>query len=406
MMEISRKNNRRIVASVLTGMFLLQQTFCVNALATSTITGITNGGSGTFDINPTNASGGVGFRSYNDFNLGEGDIANLIFKYGADNVETFINLMNDKAFNINGVINTMRDGNFYNGKAVFISPKGVVVGSSGVLNVGSLGIYTPDPASDEFNNFVNDPLGQWSNFEADPGETTGVRGEKTSNVIIDGKIFANKDVVIKAGNVETGANSGIFAGVANNLVLDATRAQQLFDNLVNTENQKQGSSFSSGSDGSIQIVSRGWGRGLSEGAGIKINGQVVNLGTGNGGIDLDNNVSGNDGINISENARVYNANGTVRIKNEDGNLVIAGKVKNDGNVTKIYNIRTNTTSVTGKRIVSLSEHSGLEISGSVETGKNNDNTDTLDIFNNGDLGLTISGDVIHTGNAQVENGDV
>ena len=43
----------------------------------------------------------------------------------------------------------MRDGNFYNGHAIFISPNGMVVGASGVLNVGTLSVVTP--AQDKYD---------------------------------------------------------------------------------------------------------------------------------------------------------------------------------------------------------------------------------------------------------------
>ena len=118
-MGSSRKNKKRILASILTGMFVLQQTMCINAFAESNITGITNGGSGTFNIDPAISSGNVGFRGYEDFTLGAGDIANFIYNNG---IETFINLMHDKGFTINGIVNTMRGNDFYNGKLIFVSP--------------------------------------------------------------------------------------------------------------------------------------------------------------------------------------------------------------------------------------------------------------------------------------------
>ena len=41
----------------------------------------------------------------------KGDIANLIFKYGTENVSKFVNLV-DNQVNINGLVNSMRDGKF------------------------------------------------------------------------------------------------------------------------------------------------------------------------------------------------------------------------------------------------------------------------------------------------------
>ena len=66
-----------IVAALIAGLSVC------SANATSNITGVTTAGkdSGTFNINPSQASGDVGFRYYDNFTLGQGDIANLIYQY-------------------------------------------------------------------------------------------------------------------------------------------------------------------------------------------------------------------------------------------------------------------------------------------------------------------------------------
>ena len=109
------------------------------AHAVSDISGIANGSSGSFDITPEKVNSDVGYRYYNNFNLGQGDVANLIYKYlqsdGSNrDLNTFINLVN-KQIEIYGLLNALKnDGT---GHAVFISPNGMVVGASGVLNVGT-----------------------------------------------------------------------------------------------------------------------------------------------------------------------------------------------------------------------------------------------------------------------------
>ena len=139
---MSKKTAKMSVAALLMALtFVMQQSLTTSVQATE-ITGVT-GNNGVFNINPTGANAaGIGFREYQDFTLSKGDIANLIFKYGAENISKFVNLV-DNQININGLVNTVRDGNFYNGEAIFVSPNGMVVGESGVLNVGSLSVLTP-----------------------------------------------------------------------------------------------------------------------------------------------------------------------------------------------------------------------------------------------------------------------
>ena len=103
----------------------------VSSVQATDITGIT-GNNGIFNIDPAHVNGDVGYRQYDNFNSSQGDIANLIYKYGnSRDIETFINLVNS-GVKIDGILNTMRDGNFYNGHAVFITPGGMAIGASGV----------------------------------------------------------------------------------------------------------------------------------------------------------------------------------------------------------------------------------------------------------------------------------
>ena len=167
----------------------------------------------------------IGYRKYKDFKLDQGDIANLIFKYGNTDISQFINLVDNK-IEINGIVNSMRDGNFYNGKAIFVSPNGMVVGASGVLNVGSLGVYTP--SSSIYENYKKNP-------------TANLKPLTTSNdgkpITINGKVIAANDVTLSGGKVTVGQTGGIIAGVNEAKMSQFTtnaQADALFNQLVNT----------------------------------------------------------------------------------------------------------------------------------------------------------------------------
>lgn len=115
----------RIIVSALTLCLVAQQSILLSASA-GMITGVKPeaGADGNiYNINPSVNHGDVGFRLYNNFVLNEGEIANLIYKYKDKDISTFVNLVNEQ-ININGLVNTVRDGNFYNGHAIFASPNG------------------------------------------------------------------------------------------------------------------------------------------------------------------------------------------------------------------------------------------------------------------------------------------
>ena len=171
------RSSKRILAASLTALFLSHQTMLLSVVA-SEISGV-NGNNGVYNIHPGALINGsdIGYRKYKDFKLDQGDIANLIFKYGNTDISQFINLVDNK-IEINGIVNSMRDGNFYNGKAIFVSPNGMVVGASGVLNVGSLGVYTP--SSSIYENYKKNP-------------TANLKPLTTSNdgkpITINGKVY-------------------------------------------------------------------------------------------------------------------------------------------------------------------------------------------------------------------------
>lgn len=145
------KSNKKkqLFATALVFSFLMQQSLFSEVLA-SDISGVV-GNNGVFNINPSDIKGDMGFRKYENFTLSKGDVANLIFKYGKENVSQFVNLV-DNTININGLVNTVRDGKFFNGNAIFVSPNGMIVGESGVLNVGSLSVYTPNQST--YNSYL------------------------------------------------------------------------------------------------------------------------------------------------------------------------------------------------------------------------------------------------------------
>ena len=73
----------------------------------------------------------VGVNKFKDFNLDKGHIANIQF----NKLQTVANLVDNK-ININGTVNALRDGKI-GGNLYFLSPNGIAVGSSGVINAGS-----------------------------------------------------------------------------------------------------------------------------------------------------------------------------------------------------------------------------------------------------------------------------
>lgn len=304
---------------------------CANA--TSTITDITNGGSGTFNIDPTKVNGDVGYRKYDDFNLGQGDIANLIFKYNnSKDINTFINLVKN-GVNVNGILNTMRDGNFYNGHAVFISPNGLTVGASGVLNVGTLSVATPSTTS--YNKLLTEYAA--GNYENINNVSHLLNGETNSGSInIDGKVFARNGVQLRGSNINVGVNGGILNGVNTTEVFSTQeRAAELFNTLVNTTGIQNASAFTQNGS-NIQLKT------ANGAGGINIQGKVVNgaaiAGKKDSGLYITNN--GTNGTKISG---LVQSTNELNVYNKAGDLNVGGTVKNNNATLNVLNTGKNAT---------------------------------------------------------------
>ena len=142
---------KRLLSAYLIGAFVLQQT----SLAAFAASEITVGGElptdTTIDHNvndhifniqtsTTTSNGEIGINSFDRFNVDKGDTVNLNL---IDRQNKLVNLIfDDSASQINGIVNSYMNGQI-GGNVLFANPNGIVVGSSGVFNVGSLTLMTP-----------------------------------------------------------------------------------------------------------------------------------------------------------------------------------------------------------------------------------------------------------------------
>jgi filamentous hemagglutinin family protein len=246
-MKKTNFGKKKIIASILCANMMLMS-MPLNTLA-SEITGITPNGN-TYNIEAAKVSGSTGFRHYDKFDLSKGDIANLIYK---NDYSKFVNLVNEQ-IKINGLVQTLKDNSFYNGHAIFVSPNGMIVGASGVLNVGSLSILTPSQNS--FNSFkTNYENGNLSSYEYGADKYKGLITDSQGNIVINGKVLAREEVNLYGSDIKIGDGTnraGIIAGANNTKYENSDAAKSVFDSLVsNNITDTDGFALS---NGKIQIV--------------------------------------------------------------------------------------------------------------------------------------------------------
>ena len=319
-------------------------------------------------------------------------------------MNSFVNLVDDQIV-VNGIVNSVKNGNFYNGKAVFISPNGMVVGSSGVLNVGSLGTYTMSKTTfDTLTNSSNKALleQQLEHLENGKISVQGQTGKflrSNSPLIIDGKIITSGDAKLETyGAINVGKNGGIAAGVNESqraVYSSSDAANQLFNKLVNTDNVKTGSGDRfAASNGDIHVLAT---------SGLTVDGDIVNY-ANNGNtyvanqsfIDSSNSLPYPSG-NMVLSGSIINRNGNLKIENSAGDLKAneGSYIYNNGNTT-IGNLPF-TTAQNSPR---ANTNTGMYLNGTIDTKGD------LGIQNTGEKGLNIgsTAKINHKGDLLVFNG--
>ena len=418
----SNKRNKRALILAVSSILALQQAVVAPSFGADIPSNIVdgagnkltpNGQNNSFNITADafNQDKGIGFKHFQEFVLGNKDIANFIFKwynnkYGTDpdlnlssgSFDKFVTLIDNQAA-IHGIVNALSSigsGVNTNGQLIFVAPNGLVVGSSGVLNVGSLSVLTP--ATEDYNKLksqLEKSLGSdfKPQYAADSGfvnnaiHVSGMDFDSNSlkigngTIQVDGAIMARGDVELNGGKIAVGPTGGILASIDNDQAFknttgnvsdnDLVRAQAaaLFDKLVKTDNMVSGNEFSA-ANGNIVIKS-------NVGTNVADGGLVRTYGSGN--ITIDN--TGIDGVII--NGEVANHNGNLTITNAAGKIASTGAIKNKG-IMEILNHEDGT---------------GIDLDGIVE------NDGTMNITNEtGTDGLIIRGDVTNnTGKATITN---
>ena len=336
--------NKKFIALATAFVLSVQTGFASNITGVSDINGV-------YNINPETHKGSIGFRHYDNFYLSDGDVANLVMKLGSRNLGTFINLVDNKV-NIQGLLNTVRNGEFVDGHAVFISPKGMVVGQNGVLNVGSLSVLTPN--SNTYDALKKDPLAT---------DLSKLQDETNGEILVKGKILSRGDVNLRASNVILPENATILNGVKDNVVVKTLKEANdlLFNSLVNTQDLNSATALTQ-KEGKIVLKSN------SEDGMLNVRGNIYNLNKGD--VKLINE-KGVNGIKVT--GEILNADGSMLLENHAGQTLIKGSLVNNGDTLYINDNGAGIHINSGASVVA--------------------NSGSLKIKNNGTGGLGIYGDV-------------
>ena len=215
--RMTRTEANRLTDKVLSALMAAGLVMSPTAVDASEIKDVNNqpvsAESGVYNIYAQKLHGDIAINEFAKFQLDANDIANLYFhKQGETiNAGNLLNFVNTR-IDINGTVNAIRNGTI-GGNLFFLSPEGMAVGKSGVINTGALYVMAPATTS----------LPGESNYESLKGVfNTGAATEDHLNAIkngspliplnpsgtisVLGKINAADDVKLYAAQIAVGRN--------------------------------------------------------------------------------------------------------------------------------------------------------------------------------------------------------
>lgn len=174
--------------------------------------------SGVYNIYAQKLHGDIAINEFAKFQLDANDIANLYFHKQGETINAdAVNLLNfvNTRIDINGTVNAIKNGTI-GGNLFFLSPEGMAVGKSGVINTGSLYVMAPsltqdlkDPDQRSYeilrDNFDTGNYGD-TELENIKNGTANIQINASGTISVLGKINAANDVKLYAGKVAVGKN--------------------------------------------------------------------------------------------------------------------------------------------------------------------------------------------------------
>lgn len=182
-------------------------------------------------INASGGTGSVGVSKYGKFNVSAGDIANMHFKErnGTVYADSLVNLVNSK-INIAGTVNALKN-NRIGGHLYFLSPQGMAVSRSGVINAGQFTAIVPttklfeslrDGNADNFNLYFHDYVME-KGIEKDTNLSEWYSTDSNHGIQIDGAINTRSGIKLRSSKIDIAQGAKLLS----NQKID-------FSSLVNT----------------------------------------------------------------------------------------------------------------------------------------------------------------------------
>lgn len=253
--RMTRTEANRLTDKVLSALMAAGLVMSPTAVDASEIKDVNNqpvsAESGVYNIYAQKLHGDIAINEFEKFQLDANHIANLYFhKQGETiNAGNLLNFVNTR-IDINGTVNAIKNGTI-GGNLFFLSPEGMAVGKSGLINTGALYVMAPATTSLPGESNYGSLKGVFNTGTATEDHLNAIKNgspliplNPSGTISVLGKINAADDVKLYAAQIAVGRNltgqaiDGTAAGGVEKAAAIETGVTD-FASLVNlTDDQK------------------------------------------------------------------------------------------------------------------------------------------------------------------------
>jgi filamentous hemagglutinin family protein len=196
----------------------------------------------------------IGLNRFGEYKISAGDIANMHFneQNGKVYANNLVNLVNSK-IDINGTVNAVKNGKI-DGNLYFISPDGMTVGPTGVINAGRVGVFIPNTSYwDELWKEDVNVKNNFADFENYGRRDENGQYKETRLAFADGKKIEIYGKINTRNGIVLGAQEILIKEGAS-LKRSASTADINFNDLVNIKDAAGTVTLSAGLDGELNAA--------------------------------------------------------------------------------------------------------------------------------------------------------
>ena len=171
---------------------------------------------------PDKVEGDLATNAFSKFILDQNNVANLQMYKGGATANTLVNMVQGR-IDIRGTVNVLKNATTIGGNVFFLSPEGMAVGRTGVINAGSITALAP--STDWFKDHLQDNHAKFTAADMDALKAGTIPLNADGSIVIDGHLNAQSGIrlgapVITVGSAESAAqltsqNDLNFAALVN-----------------------------------------------------------------------------------------------------------------------------------------------------------------------------------------------